>query len=198
MFNRQGYTRDEISKLGNAIVYLTQKIGVVSKTKLLKLIYLIDEHSVKKFGIPFFGLDYRVWQAGPVNQDIYAETSSSPEILKEYITLNCTPTGECFINISKQFDSDEFSENEISLMDEVIKEYGHLKAQQLVDLCHEPGTLWYKIAEEKGLLDKFKNRTLNTTNFEINLFDLVKNDEFKSSLYNHHNEYLGFSRRFKA
>jgi hypothetical protein len=42
------YTKEVIDKLGNAMVYMARKVPGLSKTKLLKLIYLLEEVSVKR------------------------------------------------------------------------------------------------------------------------------------------------------
>jgi hypothetical protein len=57
---------NQIDKVGNSIIYLSEKIGELSKTKDLKLISILDELSIKKSGIPFFNLKYKVWKFSPV------------------------------------------------------------------------------------------------------------------------------------
>jgi hypothetical protein len=51
MFSK--YSTDTINKTGNAIIYFALHINNLSKTKLLKLLYLVEEQSVKKYGTPF-------------------------------------------------------------------------------------------------------------------------------------------------
>jgi len=198
MVSLEGYTQDEINKLGNSIVYLADNIANLSKTKLLKLIYLLDELSIKSSGVPFFNLRYKVWQAGPVNIDVYSELSSTPTILKDFVTLRFEATGECYINAKRTFDDGEFSDNELKLLSLIVSSYGNMTATKLVDLCHRPNTLWYQIAKEKGLLELFETGKLNTSDFEIELSDYIKDDKLKSSIYEEHKEFLNFSKRFKA
>ena len=40
------YREDQLEKLGNTAVYLSDHISDLSKTKLLKLLYLLDERSI--------------------------------------------------------------------------------------------------------------------------------------------------------
>ena len=54
-----------MQKIGNALVYLSSHISDLSKTKLLKLVYLLDEVSIRKSGVPIFNLTYKVWKFGP-------------------------------------------------------------------------------------------------------------------------------------
>ena len=89
MTNSDTHTTDEINKIGNTIVYLAQNIPQLSKTKLLKLLYLLDEVSIKEFAIPFLNLEYYVWQAGPVATEIFGEISQDFEssILDQFLRL---------------------------------------------------------------------------------------------------------------
>lgn len=83
------FSLSEIDKIGNAIVFLAERIKPLSKTKLLKLIYLIEEYSVRTYGLPFFNLDFTVWKLGPVSRDIFVDLSSDePILLSKYIRKN--------------------------------------------------------------------------------------------------------------
>lgn len=53
-------SEEQIDKIGNSIIYFLQKIEDLSKTKVLKLLYILDELSIKKSGIPFFNLKYKL------------------------------------------------------------------------------------------------------------------------------------------
>src|SRR5690554_525756 len=75
----------QIDKVGNALIYLSQKIKPLSKTKALKLIYILDELSIKKSGIPFFNLKYKVWKFGPVSEEIFIDLSSEMNMFSEYL-----------------------------------------------------------------------------------------------------------------
>jgi len=92
------YTREQIEKIGNSIVYLSSKIDKISKTKLLKLLYVLDEISIKRSGIPFLNLKYKVWKFGPVADDLFVEFSSSPSMLKDFINRESTAEGHNYIS----------------------------------------------------------------------------------------------------
>lgn len=53
-------------KLGNALIYMAERVPDLSKTKALKLLYLMEERMVLIYHVPFLGIPYEVWQAGPV------------------------------------------------------------------------------------------------------------------------------------
>ena len=180
-------------KISNLIVYLSSKIEDLYITKLLKLIYLIDENAVKETGTSVSDLKYKVWQHGPVNIDLYNSLSfNTPDIdFENKIDVYDNGRGKIIKNISK-FDSSEFSEYELDLLDRIIRDYGHLSSSQLVELLHTEGTLWHKIVEEKGLKPFFKNDENNTSPFTIDFFDLIKDSPIKSSVYQSAKESLMF------
>ena len=49
-------------KLGNTVVYIAHYTSNLSKTKLLKLLYLMEERMALKFHVPFIGIPFEVWQ----------------------------------------------------------------------------------------------------------------------------------------
>lgn len=186
---KKGFTKDQVDKIGNCIIYFSERIARLSKTKLIKLLYLLEELSVKSFGYPFLNLDYKVWKLGPVNIDLYTELSE-PQILKNYIKLTQGMGNEYFIVEKKKFSDDEFSNNEITLMDIIIKKYGKLSAKTLIDICHKEDTLWYKIASENNLLEPFLKNQLNYTEYSIELSNYIKTDKSKLTAYTSHKEFL--------
>ena len=62
------FSSEQLEKIGNTVVYLADRIENLSKTKLLKLLYILDEISIKKSGIPMLNLKYKVWKFGPVSE----------------------------------------------------------------------------------------------------------------------------------
>ena len=85
MTTNNKYSRNQIDKLGNGLIYLIEKMGFLPKTSLLKLVYILDEYSVKKRGFPMFNLQYEIWKYGPVCQDLYIEFNDGASLLKDYI-----------------------------------------------------------------------------------------------------------------
>ncbi|GHT18548.1 hypothetical protein AGMMS4957_01030 [Bacteroidia bacterium] len=163
------YSKDTISKIGNTAVYLLERIPDLSKTKLLKLLYLIEESSAIKNNKPFFGLNFEVWQAGPVAKDFYIDLSdeNQPVLLNEFITKVDSESGATYIRAKSSFCDDEFSDNDLELLDDVIRKFGGKTATQLVELTHTENSAWYSIAKENELLDDFTNGRKNHSNKEI-------------------------------
>lgn len=47
-------------KLGNALIYVAERVPDLSKTKALKLLYLMEERMVLRYHVPFLGIPYEV------------------------------------------------------------------------------------------------------------------------------------------
>lgn len=78
-------TKTDKEKLGNTVVYIASHTSNLSKTKLLKLLYFMEEYSVRRYHTPFLGLPFEVWQAGPVVKDVFIDLSETPVILDGYV-----------------------------------------------------------------------------------------------------------------
>jgi uncharacterized phage-associated protein len=167
------YSHDQIDKLGNALIYLIEKMGSLPKTSLLKLVYIIEEKSIEKRSMPFFNLDFEVWKFGPVCQNLYVEFTEEPTMLKEYIKKRNTRNGFVF-DKKTNFNDDEFSDSDISLMDEIINEFSGANCNDLVEYTHRENSLWYNTAKENCVLELLLNEELPTTNFKINTANYYK------------------------
>ncbi len=190
------YTPDQIDKLGNALIYLIEKMGFLPKTSLLKLVYIIEEKSIEKRSMPFFNLDFEIWQFGPVCQDLYVEFSEEPTILKNYIKKKNSINGFVFDKVA-DFNDDEFSDSDIHLMDEILNEFSGLNSKELVSYTHRENSLWYNTAKENGVLELLLNEEMPTTNLKINFEDLIKSEPSKLDFYKEHKEFLNFVSSLK-
>lgn len=176
------YTQEHIDKIGNTIVYLTSHIDKVSKTKLLKLIYILDEISIKTNGLPFLNLEYKVWKFGPVANDIFVELSSSPSLLKGFIQTEIL-NGHSYIKPAKNFEDDEFTLMEMDLLDYVVKNFGDVDADKLISLTHRKKSPWYNAAVKNNVLELLEAEKISTTEIVINMGELVEYDERKKNIY---------------
>jgi len=181
-----------LEKIGNLIIYLVDGIKRKHRqntylTKLLKLLYIIDETSVKETGAPVTGLDYRVWKMGPVAFEVYkdftfdeydqfatfAEGKRSSDKIKGNDVVR--------IESVNQFDDSEFSDYEIELVDKVIDQYGNLDSEALIELVHKKGGLWDRIVEENKLKATFEKQP--TTDLRIDLSEILGDDKYKKELF---------------
>ena len=135
------YSEENLSRIGNAAIYIAEHTSDLSKTKLLKLLYLMEERAALKYQQPFLALPYEVWQAGPVAKDIYIDLSDGAVLLSKYLRTELVKLDDGkdaqYIHPVAEFDDEDFSANEIRLMDEVLKEYGNKTATELVDIVQK-------------------------------------------------------------
>lgn len=160
------FSEDSKQKLGNTLVYIAERAPQLSKTKLLKLLFLMEEYMVKRYHVPFLALPYEVWQAGPVAKDVFIDLSDGGMLLQDFVRTEIKENG-MYITPVRAFCDDEFSECEIEMMDEVIKKHGDKTAKQLVKEMHQKGTLWYEVAKENNLLEDFENGISNNSSYLI-------------------------------
>ncbi len=192
-------------KIGNLLLYLAQKIPQLHLTKLLKIIYIIDETAVREIGVPVTWLDYQVWKLGPVPKNIYDELRNNKKIicqndtfsLSKFIKIQNTPNPknpqkDCFAILPNAvFDDGEFNDYEMELIDKTINTYKFLSSEQIINELHEQGTLWEKMVNSKELERVFELEG-SRSNHTIDFTDLLQEDTFKSMAYKAAYEALSF------
>ena len=191
------YIKDKLEKLGNAIIYFAQKIPDLSKTKLIKLLYLLEECFLKKYHLPLLDIEFEVWQAGPVNREIFVELSDEPFMLKDYILKECDEDAT-YIKPKQEFSDNEFSDNELEMLDFVIKSFGNKTAAELVNLTHKKSSPWYIIAERTGLLKAFDASLLNSSDIKIDLSEFYCDSKKTSEKYKDQKMFNRFAQYFSA
>ncbi len=200
MVNTEFYTKSQLDKLGNALIFLCKHLDPttpVSKTHLLKLVFILEESSIKKYGIPFFNLKFNVWKLGPVSKDLYVELTDEPNLLADYISRTEMKNGNFSICPNKEFSDDEFNDNEIALLNEVADRFKYCTAKELINFTHRKNTPWYNTAQRHGLVDALEEGRINATDIEIDMSELIQDDEQKLALYRSHQEFLEQSRSLK-
>jgi len=183
------YTEEQINKIGNTIVYLSTKITAISKTKLLNLIYLLDEVSIKRSGLPFLNLRYKVWKMGPVADDIFIELSSVHSFLNGFLIRKTSADDYCSILPEKAFEEDEFSQNEIELLNYIIEKYGNASPEELILLTQHINSPWYKAAKNNSALELVENKNISSTDIIIDLGELVEHNPLKKSIFEDYLKY---------
>lgn len=173
----------QINKVGNALIYLSENILLLSKTKALKLLYILDEFSISQSGIPFFNLKYKAWKFGPVSEEIFIDLSDEPFILRDFVKTE-TNSNKTIIKAIKAFNDDEFSDNDIELMDKVIEKFGEDSSDNLVRYTHRQNSPWFTTAQENLVLELLLNQTINNTELIIDMSSLIAFDERKTAIYN--------------
>jgi len=168
--------------VGNLILYLAEKCAPLGHTKLLKLLYLIDQESTIKRGYPMTWLSYKVWSLGPVSEDVYFSKNSGCNKFSEYVKFVTEDDRSCkIIPKSKiKFDDSEFSDSDMDIIDSIIAKYKSKTSRQLVEVTHSKNGLWDKFKKLYGLKFTEDNKT---SDVEIDFSELIKDDKFKKSLF---------------
>ena len=176
------YSKSDKERIGNTLNYFAEKVHNLSKTKALKLLYLLDEYTTVQTGVPFLGLSYEVWRNGPVNQDVFYELSNELLELKKYVAISYNKSFDVIVP-KKEFDDHEFSDHDMAALEHILEKNGRLNANELIDITHKKGGLWDRTASKHGLKEVFKNNTkTHTSNYILNLEDLLV-DEIKKRRY---------------
>ena len=191
------FTQQQIEKLGNSLIYLSQHVGEFTKTKILKLLFLLEESSIKKYGHPFFGFNFQIWKYGPVLNDVFIDLSDeSLSLLGSFIKRS--PHNNQEFEAKAAFNDDEFSENDIDLMDSIIKFAKHKTAKDLVDYTHGEKSLWRQSAIHYGILESLETQKTSSTDLLIDFSLLFENDSFLKERYLNAVENLHFINHLKG
>lgn len=145
-------------KVINAALFFIENTANCQKTKLLKLLYLLDFEHYRQVGRTVTGLKYQAWREGPVAPEVFEEIDDPAEDWQQHIEVIHNPTGyqgtspTWELKSKKAFDESFFSKRELGLLQEVAERYNTHTAMALIELCHtaEPWSLpWQKVWEEE-------------------------------------------------
>jgi uncharacterized phage-associated protein len=171
----QKITPQRLQKLGNTLIYFAMHVGEFNKTKALKLLFLLEESSVKKFGQPMLGFPFHVWQYGPVIADVYVDLNEdAPSLLENFIQR--TSINPQLFEAKQEFNDDFFSDNEIGLLEDIVKFAKSKTATDLIEITHKPGSLWHTIAQRNDVLEALEKQHIPTTDLTIDFSVLFEND----------------------
>ena len=198
------------TKIGNTLIFLAEKIPHLSLSKSLKLLYILDETTIRKTGIPFTWLEHKVWKYGPVATSIYQEIKHGvKEIVNgEIIALDdfvkvrkeqTTKRGnseEIYIQHVAAFNDGVFSDFELKILNGVVEKYGKYTATELVNKFREENTLWHKMVI-KNELEKAFEAFKNTSSYIIPLYELNSGDFYKEMALKAAYEALYFQLKLK-
>lgn len=127
----------EPSKLESAIAYLVSELpGGLTKTKLVKLLYLADRQAVKERGTPITGIQYQRYYYGPYSEDIQRaiEEMRGYEILEVHgISMLGRSYYKYYPGDTPRFDKLNLSPADQEVLDHIIEEYGSLPLEDLLD-----------------------------------------------------------------
>ena len=189
-----------LNKAFNALVYFAEHIQPLYLTKAIKLLYIADEKAIRESGVPVTWLNYKAWKFGPVPEEIFYKVKQSHGFQKaglrslEFDSLVISdpapglPDG-VVLSPKRPFDDSQFSDYEIEVLDDVIRQYGKFTGEQLVDILHREGSLWHKVVKENNLEQQFELKS-NRSDFVIELSELLDTDFKKSAFEVAYQSYL--------
>nr|DAZ04462.1 MAG TPA: Protein of unknown function (DUF4065) [Caudoviricetes sp.] len=166
-------------KIGNLLVLLATRLQPLYQTKMIKMVYLIDELKVKDNGVPLTWLDYKVWQFGPVAPELYYLRDNNT-VFNQYIEAQKDQNGTLILP-KKEFSKAKFSARDMRIIEEAIRLYGGMNAEGLVELTHGKSSLWSVTKNENNL--DFSSAIANTSDVSMDLSRLI-DDEDKLDNYN--------------
>ena len=180
--------------VGNLIILLAKKCASLYHTKLIKLLYLIDEEAIRERGIPITWLDYKVWQYGPVDPAVFYIRNFSEYISSETTTSIDGNAATTIISPKKEFDDDEFSEYDLEIIEKTLVKYQNKTANELVNITHKVGSPWDLTKKENDL----DFSIANISDVSIDMSRIVKNDPVKYANYKEAYEGMSFMSVLKS
>jgi uncharacterized phage-associated protein len=126
-------------KATQAAAYLLKlRGGKMSYLKLLKLLYLADREALLRWGRPISTDRYVSMDRGPVLSRIFnlvtdGDDPGSPSIWYEQIS----DPANYEVHLKSEPTSDELSDAEVALLEEIFHRYGKLGRWELVELTHK-------------------------------------------------------------
>ena len=141
-------------KLFQAIAYFVNNTSFCHKTKLYKLLFFLDFRHFQATGRSVTGLHYNAWPNGPVPVSLQDEINDDGGELTRKFAIEKIPfkDNKERVEFSPNFeiDMDCFTRREVRLLEELVLEFKHAKAQDMIDATHMENDPWHTIYEEQG------------------------------------------------
>lgn len=151
-------TTVNLHKNGVLLAYIASKIPNIHLRKLLKIVYLLDEHFMEKRGFPLTWFDYYAWAKGPVAPEVYAVKEGA---FSDFVSAKRDDKGKRVINSTMQSiqikGGVSFSSREISEIDKLLEVFKNKTADELSDITHIPTSPWSKVVADNHLKFDEKN-----------------------------------------
>ena len=132
-----GYKTFDLDLVENIISYISSKVKNLTITSLNKYLWFIDILSFNQMGVSITGLTYQKQQFGPTIIDQrYNEISLLDDKYTRTDYEDETGT-KSFITSKKNYDLSKLKNNEIEIIDTIIKLLKNKKVTEISDLSHE-------------------------------------------------------------
>ena len=114
----------------------------INYMKLLKLLYIMERKSLQEWGMPVVGGQYVSMDYGPVLCEVYDLILGRHDAAKGLWRDALTLPEDYIITLKCAPDLDVLSESETSILNAVVKQFGHYTEWELSGLCHELFPEW--------------------------------------------------------
>ncbi|MCX6384722.1 MAG: Panacea domain-containing protein [Actinobacteria bacterium] len=151
----------DIEKLIDILTIFSKNNQDLTKLRIVKLLYFIDKLHLQKYGRVVLNDRYYKLPKGPIpsltlnllNEFFdpeFAYAVKNHKIDKSKISHFLEATGSYRLKIKKESDFESLSKSELEIIDEVLKIYGLLDTDKIVDMSHKDAT-WLKTEEPKEI-----------------------------------------------
>lgn len=133
-----GFTQFDFEKFANVVLFFANKIDLLWKTKLNKLLFYADFLCFKQNTVSITGSKYIKFEHGPV-PDQYGTLLWFMEE-ERFVSLDPTVLGEYKGHIIKaltEVDPDLFEDYEWDLLEAVVDKYGQYSSTEIRNISHE-------------------------------------------------------------
>lgn len=162
------------------LAYIASRISDIHLRKLLKIIYLMDEHFMKMRGFPLTWFDYYAWAKGPVAPEVYDIKNGA---FGDYVSYHRSKNVKRIVNLVPDISTriiNSFSESETQEIDRLIETYRFCSADELSDITHVNDSIWSKVVADNQLKFDEDNKT---SDCQIKLEDLIKHQDCRLDIY---------------
>lgn len=145
-------------KLLNAVLYFAKNTKHVNLTKLSKLLYFLDFTHFKQTGYPSIGLEYYVFEHGPVPRDFWLEIREGnvpDDFSGKFVVIPRTDDfapnyKELEIRATEKPDLSVFTPREMKILEELAFVYKDAWAWQISEVTHLPKEPWDITRQKSG------------------------------------------------
>ena len=111
----------------------------MTNLRIQKMLYFAQAHHLQRHGTPLFEEDMKAWDLGPVVPTLYY-----------YYNVYGR---DSIMDVHSSFSLDNFTDDELETLIDVLRKYGKMKTSELVNLSHIPGGPWDMTAHN-GTIEK--------------------------------------------
>lgn len=175
-------------KVITVLSYITNELGPVDKLKACKLLYYIDKLHLIEYGrfvsndvyfkLPYGPIPSQVLDILNDNKNLFEDEK---DYLNKYIAIGNDQNKT--IKCKNKPDLNELSESEVTIINRVVKEYGHYPSVKLIDISHkEPA---WKNANEHEKISLYDLISELPGERKEALLELIKEDSYTNKALSH-------------